>query len=83
MIAPISAVFDCNVLLQAMSRPDGPAGHCFNSVIAGSVQLHISRFVLAELADVTSRPEVAAKLRLTPLDCQAVPRSSLQLRQTG
>jgi putative PIN family toxin of toxin-antitoxin system len=50
-----------------MSRPNGPAGLCFDAVIAGSVELYISRFVLAELADVPSRPEVAAKLKLTPL----------------
>jgi hypothetical protein len=32
------------VLLQALSRPAGPAGRCIDAMLSGSVELYISRF---------------------------------------
>jgi predicted nucleic acid-binding protein len=39
---PIRSVFDCNVFLQAMANPIGPAGACLAHVKAGRVELFVS-----------------------------------------
>ena len=42
---PVRAVFDGNVLLQAMANPNGPAGACFSEVRTGMVSVDfISHF---------------------------------------
>ena len=57
-------VFDCNVLLQAIASPGGPAGRCVQLALDGGVQLFVSELILAELLDVASRPNVASKLMM-------------------
>jgi putative PIN family toxin of toxin-antitoxin system len=57
-------VFDCNTFLQALSAPDGPAGHCVRLAIDGMVSLFVSSRVLEELREVTRRARVIAKLHL-------------------
>ncbi len=49
-------VFDCNVFLQALVNPHGPAGRCKQLVDRGAVELYVSEDVLVEMADVLSRP---------------------------
>ena len=49
-------VFDCNVFLQALVNPDGPAGRCKQLVDRGEVELFVSEEVLTEVAEVLSRP---------------------------
>ncbi len=49
-------VFDCNVFLQALVNPYGPAGHCKELVDRGEVELFVSEEVLAEISEVLSRP---------------------------
>ena len=65
MTAGVPVVFDCNVFLQALAAPRGPAGRCVELAFRGKVNLFVSPSVVAELRDVTSRPTVIAKLRLT------------------
>ncbi len=62
---PIRVVFDTNVLLQAMSNGNGPAGACVQAVRAGRIRLCVSRDLLGEFEDVASRPSLVLKLRLT------------------
>lgn len=59
-------VFDCNILLQALTSPAGPAGRCVQLVLDAKLDLFISPTVLEELRDVASRPKVIAKLHLAP-----------------
>ncbi len=49
-------VFDCNVFLQALVNPNGPAGRCKQLVDRGEVELFVSEEVLTEMAEVLSRP---------------------------
>jgi putative PIN family toxin of toxin-antitoxin system len=63
--APIRAVFDNNVLLQAMSNANGPAGACVQAVRDGRIRLCMSRDLIAEFADDVSRPQLIRKLHLT------------------
>lgn len=49
-------VFDCNVFLQALVNPNGHAGRCKQLVDRGEVELFVSEEVLAEMAEVLSRP---------------------------
>ena len=49
-------VFDCNVFLQALVNPNGPAGRCKKLVDRGEVELFVSEEVLAEVSEVLSRP---------------------------
>jgi putative PIN family toxin of toxin-antitoxin system len=57
-------VFDCNVYLQALAKPTGPAGRCVDLALNGSVALFISPGILDEVRDVTTRPELTARFKL-------------------
>ncbi len=72
MIRHERAVFDCNVFLQAMAAPHGAAGRCLDLALAGAVTLYVSPYVLAELRDVSSRPRVIVKMRLSAVRVDAV-----------
>ena len=62
---PVRSVFDCNVLLQAMANPNGPAGACIAEVKAGRIQLFVSLAILSELTEVAARPVLVRKLALS------------------
>lgn len=64
MMGATRVVFDCNVFLQGLAAPEGPARRCVQLAIEGKVSLFISTSVLDELREVTSRPKVIAKLHL-------------------
>jgi putative PIN family toxin of toxin-antitoxin system len=68
---PIRAVFDCNVLLQALANPAGPAGQCMEAVRTGGIRLFVSHALLAELRDVAARPKVGRQLCLSPAGTDA------------
>jgi putative PIN family toxin of toxin-antitoxin system len=59
-------VYDCNVFLQALSNPLGPAGQCLDEAINRRVALYVDTALLEELADVAARPEIRTKLRILP-----------------
>lgn len=64
---PVVAVYDCNVFLQALINPSGPAGRCVERVLGGDVALFTADAIFAELRDVTRRPELTATFpQLTP-----------------
>jgi uncharacterized protein len=60
----VRVVFDCNIFLQALASPDGPAGRCVQLAFDRKVDLFISPAVLEEVREVSARPKVIAKLRL-------------------
>ncbi len=64
MSQSLKVIYDCNVLLQALANPDGPAGRCVTLALEGKVALFISPHVLDEIRDVTQRPKLVAKFRL-------------------
>src|SRR2546423_5734501 len=49
-------IFDCSVFVQAFLGSSGPAYACLELAEEGVVSLLISKFVLAEVAGVLSRP---------------------------
>lgn len=51
-------VFDCNVYLQALINPDGPAGRCMTLALARRVQLWASRVAFDELRRVAAYPAI-------------------------
>lgn len=53
---PPRVVFDCNIFVQMTLNPDGTAGKCKNLVESGDISLFVSASVLAEVAEVLSRP---------------------------
>lgn len=57
----IYAVFDTNVLLQAILSEGGPADECVQLTFSEDVTLVTSDAVLDELKDVISRPSLIAK----------------------
>jgi uncharacterized protein len=64
---PPVTVYDCMVYVQAAFNGYGPAGNCLEAAAAGRVQLFASETVLAEVADVLSRPRVRRRRpHLTP-----------------
>ncbi len=58
-------VFDCNIFLQAMANPAGPAGECFQQASNGVIRLFISSEILSEFTEVANRPVLQQKLSLT------------------
>lgn len=64
MTAVATAVFDCNVFLQALANPSGPAGRCVELAIAKEVSLFVSPVILDELLEVTAYPKVITKFKL-------------------
>lgn len=61
------AVYDCNVLLQAVLSKRGPAFACMEMIEKGRVALVVSDDVLAEIRDVLSRPVIrSANPQITP-----------------
>ncbi|HZW34125.1 MAG TPA: putative toxin-antitoxin system toxin component, PIN family [Isosphaeraceae bacterium] len=57
-----AAVFDCMVFVQALANAKGPACACYELVRSGRLVLCVSPEILAEAADVLSRPKVRRKL---------------------
>jgi uncharacterized protein len=51
-------VFDCNVLLQAAARPDGPSGACLRLLDANRISVYVSRATIGELKAVFMYPTV-------------------------
>jgi putative PIN family toxin of toxin-antitoxin system len=60
----LRVVFDCNVFLQALANPGGPAGRCLEMALCGQVTLYLSSVVLDEIRRVTSYPKLVARFRL-------------------
>lgn len=65
MTPPERAVFDCNVLLQALLSARGPAGSLLQAVKTQKLALFVSAYVIDELRDVALRPNVRQKFHLT------------------
>ena len=53
---PPGVVFDCNLFVQMVLNQHGPAGRCRELVEQGRVVLFVSPQVLAEVAEVLTRP---------------------------
>ena len=47
----VPVVFDCMVFLQAVTNEMGPAFACFRLVDDGTLALHVSDAILAEVID--------------------------------
>lgn len=65
MISPERAVFDCNVLLQAILSAGGPAGKLVQLVREQKLTLFVSAYGIDELREVAIRPNIQQKFRLT------------------
>lgn len=61
---PLRAVFDCNILLQALVSNQGPAHACLEEAAIGRCVLSVSAYVIEELREVAERPEIRARFRL-------------------
>ncbi len=67
---PPRVVFDCNIFVQMVLNPNGAAGACRKLVESGAVTLFVSEAILAEVADVLSRPRFR---KLVPdLTCEGI-----------
>ena len=60
----MNVVFDCNVFLQALANPGGPAGRCVELALQGRVALFISTQILEEIRRVVAYPKTRNKLKL-------------------
>jgi putative PIN family toxin of toxin-antitoxin system len=47
----VKVVYDCNVYVQALINPFGPAGECINRALNKSVALFVTDFVLDEIRE--------------------------------
>jgi putative PIN family toxin of toxin-antitoxin system len=62
---PDRVVFDCNVFVQSLISPRGPAGACVDAAVSRRIQVFASEHVLAEVQDVTERSDLVRRFRLT------------------
>jgi putative PIN family toxin of toxin-antitoxin system len=56
-------VFDCNVYFQAFISATGPAAKLLEAVERKRLSLFLSQFVLDELRNVLSRPQIVSKFK--------------------
>lgn len=47
-----NVVYDCNVFVQALINPSGPAGACLSKVRSREVRLFVSPYVLQEVREI-------------------------------
>lgn len=64
-LTEISAVFDCNILIQAAANSRNPASACFRLVEAQVVKLFVSEKTLEELEDVLNRDFIKERFKYT------------------
>lgn len=79
--ALVSAVFDCNVYLQAAAREKSVAAKCLRTVEKGLVRLYLSEDILAEVEDVLNRPEI--RNHFQTLTDEIIEAFLLRLRKTA
>jgi putative PIN family toxin of toxin-antitoxin system len=79
--ALVSAVFDCNVYLQAAAREKSAAAKCLRTVEKGLVRLYLSEDILAEAEDVLNRPEI--RNHFQNLTDEIIEAFLLRLRKTA
>lgn len=53
---PQGVVFDCNIFVQMFLNTNGTAFRCYDLVKTGAVELFVTGEILAEVAEVLSRP---------------------------
>ena len=58
-------VFDCNVYLQALLSPSGPAGKCVEAAAQGKVIASITDQITNEIRGVALRKKIVQKFQLT------------------
>jgi len=64
----ISAVFDCNVLLQATARNNSPASTCLRLAESGAVRLFVSEETLSEIEEILNRDFIKERFNLADED---------------
>jgi uncharacterized protein len=79
--SPLSAVFDCNVFLQAASRGESVAAKCLRLVEDGKIRLYVCEEILTEIEDVLNRPEI--RNHFQTLSDEIVAAFLLRLRKTA
>ncbi len=75
----IPAVFDCMIFLQGLVKEKGFAVECLELFEKGAVELFVSEEILAEIADVLTRPKLQERFSL--LTVERVERLLELLRQ--
>lgn len=75
----LPAVFDCMIFLQGLVKERGFAVDCVELVEKDEIQLFVSEEILAEIADVLTRPKLREKFSL--LTVERVERLLEMLRQ--
>ena len=79
--SPPSAVFDCNVFLQAASRGESVAAKCLRLVEDSKIKLYVCKEILTEIEDVLNRPEI--RNHFQTLSDEIVEAFLLRLRKTA
>lgn len=75
----IPVVFDCMIFLQGLVKEKGFAVECLELFEKGAVELFVSEEILAEIADVLTRPKLQERFSL--LTVERVERLLELLRQ--
>jgi putative PIN family toxin of toxin-antitoxin system len=65
MIESLRAVFDCNIFLQALGKPLGPAGKCLDYVLSGRLSLYTANFIFDEIQKVAAYPKIVRRFQLS------------------
>ena len=63
-IDKLPVVFDCMIFLQGLVKQKGVAVDCLELVENDRIELFVSEDILAEIADVLTRPKLQARFSL-------------------
>lgn len=80
MISPESqrVVYDCNIYVQTLLNPNGPAAACIQQALNQNVSLFLSEPLLAEIRDTPNKP-TPARLGVTADKTEALIASVLKV----
>jgi putative PIN family toxin of toxin-antitoxin system len=81
MIHSERVVFDCNVLVQALISPLGPASACLSVAKQGEVDLFVSQYLIDEVRRVSGRDRLSLRFKLTPERVEKFVEKVLEIAQ--
>lgn len=68
LYSQITAVFDCNVLLQSTARNNSPASACLRLAESGAIKLFVSEETLFELEEILNRSYIKERFDIADED---------------
>ena len=76
----VRAVYDCNIFVQALINPVGPAGKCVETALSVQLTLFVSEFILEEIRE--SHQKLPRKYGVTAQQTDALAAAIAKVAQS-